>query len=482
MNPGFARRLVLVQSVAISLLLLGIVLAGTLIAFGVYAHAQQAQLDETIADVAAYVDAHGPPATARELADAVATRFFRPDVDIVMLDEHRRVEIRSRTPDSSRRRLSLVAVDDVARTSSPSSRPPPPPAARLAIAAASFFGLNWAHGKYGSVDVIVRPDDRVFSATIARFVPGILLAVLFSVVLGIVLARLLAREALRPLDDVTKALERFADGDLSPQPIPADSKQQLGALAVAYNGAIAQMADAFAERDEANAAMQQFIMDAGHQLRTPLTVIRGFIGILRRGDLREPHDRERILETMNRQSLLMGTMIDRLMLLDRWEHSTSDARPIDVSQLVEDVVTPISEAAAPRHVRLDVAPGALAAIDPSELGHAVTNLLDNALKYTGGSVDVRVRQSPAQVEIEVADEGPGMAPRELAHAFDRFYRGETRRNVEGSGLGLSIAKAAVERARGTLRVQSGPAGTRFTIALPPSRTASLERPVEVTTT
>jgi signal transduction histidine kinase len=185
---------------------------------------------------------------------------------------------------------------------------------------------------------------------------------------------------------------------------------------------------------------------------------------------------------MNRQSLLMGTMIDRLMLLDRWEHSTSDARPIDVSQLVEDVVTPISEAAAPRHVRLDVAPGALAAIDPSELGHAVTNLLDNALKYTGGSVDVRVRQSPAQVEIEVADEGPGMAPRELAHAFDRFYRGETRRNVEGSGLGLSIAKAAVERARGTLRVQSGPAGTRFTIALPPSRTASLERPVEVTTT
>jgi signal transduction histidine kinase len=75
-----------------------------------------------------------------------------------------------------------------------------------------------------------------------------------------------------------------------------------------------------------------------------------------------------------------------------------------------------------------------------------------------------------------------MAPKELAHAFDRFYRGETRRNVEGSGLGLSIAKAAVERAKGTIRVQSGPGGTRFTIALPPSRTVPLERPVEVITT
>ncbi len=470
MNPAFARRLVFVQSVAISAAFVILVFVGAAIAFTIHVRALQTQLDDMLTDVRAYVALHGQPRSAQDLAQVVATRFFRPDVDVLILDPKTRAEVRARSPQAIRQRLSFVALDVSPRNSSPNKRPQAPPASRLATAAASVFGLAPAQASFGDMDIIIRADDRVFGATIGSFVPSFAIALGLAIVLGVLLARILAHQALRPLVDVTAALERFAAGDLSPQPIVADRKHQLGALAVAYNGAIAQMAHAFSERDRAQAAMKQFIADAGHQLRTPLTVIRGFIAVLRKGDLRGPEDRAHILATMNRQSVIMGSLIDKLILLDRWQQGSPNGtyEPIDVSQLVEDVVSPIAEALPARDIRIDVGPGgASARIDPGDLTHAVTNLVDNALKYTAGPVDVRVRPNRATVVIDVNDRGPGMSPAEVRHAFDRFYRGETRRDVDGSGLGLSIAKAAVERAGGTLSVESDTrTGSRFSIVLP----------------
>jgi len=482
MNSAFERRLVFVQSVAISAVLVLLVVGVAVVAFTIHVRSLQAQLTDTLSDVTAYVAVHQPKG-AQELGQAIATRFFRPEDDVLILDPQTRVEVRSRSQASSRQQLSLVAVDVSPRNSSPSKRPQAPPASRLATAVASVFGLGGAQATFGNIDVIVRADDRVFGATIGRFVPSFAFAVAIAILVGVLLARWLAHQALRPLVDVTAALERFAAGDLSPQLIPADRNHQLGVLSVAYNGAIAQMTHAFSERDRAQAAMKQFIADAGHQLRTPLTVIRGFIAVLRKGDLRSPDDRAHILATMNRQSLIMGSLIDKLILLDRWEQGPRElsCEAIDVSQLVEDVVSPIAEALPARLIRIDVGRGASAQIDPGDLAHAVTNLVDNALKYTAGAIDVRVRPNAAAVQIDVADEGPGMSPAELRHAFDRFYRGETRRDVDGSGLGLSIAKAAVERAGGSLGVESDTlAGSRFSIVLPRRlQSAQILQPVEV---
>jgi two-component system OmpR family sensor kinase len=233
------------------------------------------------------------------------------------------------------------------------------------------------------------------------------------------------------------------------------------------------MQRAFAERDRANDAMRQFIADAGHQLRTPLTVIRGFIAILRKGELRTPQDRERILETMHRQSALMSSLVDKLMLLDRWEdeRERTASEPIDVSRLVSDVVAPLAEAHPGRDVRVDAPKCELAAIDPMELSHAVTNIVDNALKYTSGALEVAVKRDGKNVVVTVTDEGPGMTPAEVRHAFDRFFRG-SRRDVDGTGLGLAIARRAIERAGGTLTLRSDPAaGSAFTIALPSAGSA-----------
>ena len=279
---------------------------------------------------------------------------------------------------------------------------------------------------------------------------------------------MLTRQALRPLAEVTAALERFAAGDLTPQPVGTDGRHRLDALARAYNGAIEQVARAFAERERAQAGMRQFIADAGHQLRTPLTVIRGFTAILRQGDLREKGDYVRILDAMNRQSLAMGSLIDKLILLERWESGDEPvaAEAIDVTQLVEDVVSPIAEA-HPARVVFELGEARSAAIDPSDLAQAVTNLVDNALKYAQGAVAVHVGGSESRVVIDVTDEGPGMNPDEVRHIFDRFYRGANRRQIEGSGLGLAIARRAIQRAGGTLTVESAPdIGSRFRIELP----------------
>jgi signal transduction histidine kinase len=104
-------------------------------------------------------------------------------------------------------------------------------------------------------------------------------------------------------------------------------------------------------------------------------------------------------------------------------------------------------------------------IDPSELGYVVTNLTDNAVKYGIGDVAVSVRSEDSQAVIEVADKGPGIPSTDATRVFDRFYRG-AQRDVAGSGLGLAIVKRAVERARGTISLDTSPGGSRFTVHLP----------------
>ena len=210
----------------------------------------------------------------------------------------------------------------------------------MILGLATAFGLQSLYSHVGNLYIIVRSNDATLVSAVRTFFIPLLVALVLAVACGILIARALTRQALRPLDDVTEALQRFASGDLTPQLIAADERHELRSLAVAYNGAIEQMERAFAARDHANTSMRQFIADAGHQLRTPLTVLQGFIAILRRGGFDSPGDRERILDTMNDQSRIMGSLIDKLILLERWEGAEATAAsvtPIDVGTLVADL-------------------------------------------------------------------------------------------------------------------------------------------------
>lgn len=465
MSASFERRLTIVSAVVIGGGLFLIVLALGLVAFSFYIGALNHDVDDAISDVRSVLQLSSPPPEDARLAShRITAQLFSPQMRITLFDQHRRVEIYRRSA------TTPYTVVVTPRNNATRDYPIDTFGARSTLALATLFGLLPQRAVVGPLLVSVRVQEPALAAGVKQLLSMLGFALICAVAFGIAFARLLVLQALRPLNDVTTALERFAAGDLTPRAIPAHADHQLQDLTRAYNGAIAQMEHAFGERDRAHGAMRQFMSDAGHQLRTPLTVIRGFIGVLLRGDLRSPADHSDILTRMNGQCMLMGSLIEKLILLDVWEHDEQSAPPgiVDVSQLVEDVVSPIAETWPAREVALDLAPGAMARIDPIGCSHALTNLVDNALKYAPGApVDVTLRFDPRFIEIVVADHGPGFTEEEQRHIFDRFYRGPLNRDVPGSGLGLPIARSAIEHAHGTLVVDSSPGqGARFIIRLP----------------
>lgn len=461
MRTRLARRMQTLAAIEISIVLAAAILAGALLGFGAYIRSISNELSGTLAQLQAALTRTSLP-DARAGGIFAASLLLGSDSEIVFLDANTRVAVfRERRTDSK----PVVAI----RHRGDLSGDPPVsgPLTRIILGLATAFGLAPLYAHVGNVYVIVRSNDAALVRTVQSFAIPLLVALALAVVCATLVARALTKQALRPLDDVTAALARFALGDLTPQPIAADERQELGSLAAAYNGAIEQMERAFAARDRANTSMRQFIADAGHQLRTPLTVVQGFIAILRRGGIESPPDRDRILDTMNDQSRIMGELIDKLILLERWEsvQNPETAAPIDVGTLVADLISPIADAHPERRFDVSTQSGVLAAIDPTELGYVVTNLADNAIKYGEGEIEIRVGARDGTAVIEVADRGPGIPSTDATRVFDRFYRG-TQRDVAGSGLGLAIVKRAVERAGGTISLDTSPKGSRFIVQLP----------------
>jgi two-component system, OmpR family, sensor kinase len=461
MNTRLARRIQTLAAIEISLVLVAVLAAGALFAFGAYVRTLSNELAGTLGELQVSLAKSTPP-SARASGEYAASLLLGTGGEIVFLDSDERVTVYRLHRADAHPVITVRSRGDLSGDPHGSG-----PFARVIVGLATAFGLQSLYAHVGSVYIIVKSNEATLVSTVRTFLIPLLAALVVAIVCGILIARALTGQALRPLDDVTAALARFASGDLTPQLIAADSRHELGSLAIAYNGAIEQMERAFAARDRANASMRQFIADAGHQLRTPLTVVQGFIAILRRGGFESPKDREHILDTMNDQSRIMGSLIDKLILLERWEspEATPSSIPIDVGTLVADLVGPIADAHPDRRFAISTESGILASIDPTELGYVVTNLTDNAVKYGVGEIAVRVHSHDSRAFIEVVDEGPGIPSTDVARVFDRFYRG-TQRDVPGSGLGLAIVKRAVERAHGTISLNTSPRGSRFIVELP----------------
>jgi signal transduction histidine kinase len=467
MRTRLARRMQTLAAIEISIVLAAVILAGALFAFGAYVRSVSNELSGTLAQLQTSL-IRTPLPDARAGGAFAASLLLGSGSEIVFLDANTRVTVYRAHRADPKPVVTVRPRGDLSGDPRASGQ-----LSRIILGLATAFGLQSLFAHVGSVYVIVKSNDAALVRTVGSSTIPLLIALVVASVCATLVARTLTRQALRPLDDVTSALARFASGDLTPQPIAADERHELGSLAMVYNGAIAQMERAFAARDRANTSMRQFIADAGHQLRTPLTVVQGFIAILRRGGIESAPDRDRILDTMTDQSRIMGALIDKLILLERWEsvQTPQPAAPIDVGTLVADLISPIADAHPDRHFEVSTQSGVLAAIDPTELGYVVTNLADNAVKYGEGAIAVAVSARDGTAVIEVADRGPGIPSTDATRVFDRFYRG-SQRDVAGSGLGLAIVKRAVERAGGTISLDTSPNGSRFTVHLPRLPTSS----------
>lgn len=282
------------------------------------------------------------------------------------------------------------------------------------------------------------------------------------------LGRWIAQAALRPVSDITDSLRALADGDFTQRRFMAPGGDEIGSLTVAYNDAAASVASAMDERRETEERMRQFVADAGHELRTPLTVIGGYIDVLRRGAITEPTIARQILGTMSIEKEHMRSLIDRLMRLARLDSETPPhSETIDLADLLRTQCDAARRLDDSRVIDYSVEGGDTIEADRAEIGEAIWNVVENALKYAPEApIHLRAVRMNGHTLISVADEGPGMAESERIHAFERFYRGDQRGEITGSGLGLAIAKRAVERAGGTIEIASAPnQGTTVTMTL-----------------
>jgi signal transduction histidine kinase len=314
----------------------------------------------------------------------------------------------------------------------------------------------------------ILPDPDVTQRVGGWLLFGVLLFAAIAGVLSWLGGRYITWQVLRPLIDVTHALQRFAARDFTPQPIAVAGKSDFDAIALAYNAAATQVASAFAERAQAETQMRQFVADAGHELRTPLTIVLGYIDLLRRrADAGDERSR-RIFASISVEGARMRTLIDNLVLLARMEgEDVRPAEPFDLRLLVDEIVE--SRRLLHPGVRVECALAVDAQVvgDRTEIYEAIANVVDNAFKYAPGSpVRIEAKAAEGGVELTIADRGPGIHRDDREAIFDRFYRGATRGEVEGSGLGLAIAKRALERAGGALSLaRTSDQGTTFAIRL-----------------
>lgn len=341
---------------------------------------------------------------------------------------------------------------------------------RFGFAVATLFGVRVAPPQPFLEGMIsFGPDPQLFQNMALAFFAIVFLAAVLVAVTAWLIGRYITGHAIRPLVDVTEALQRFAARDFRTHPITVAERSDFAVLGHAYNAAAAQVGAAFEEREAAEAQMRQFVADAGHELRTPLTIVLGYIDVLRRrmGEL-DARTRD-VFDAIGSEGRRMRVLIDNLVLLAKLEgEETRPVEPFAFAPLIEEIVE-LRRGVSPG-VRFDVdlrADGEVIG-DRPEIYEAVANIVDNALKYAPGSpVRIDLTAGPgAALTLAVADEGPGIDPRDREAIFERFYRGASRGEVEGSGLGLAIAKRAVERAGGSLRLDERvERGTRFVMTL-----------------
>jgi signal transduction histidine kinase len=283
------------------------------------------------------------------------------------------------------------------------------------------------------------------------------LAALLAAVLG---GYLLLRRALRTVTKVTRAAEEARRGDLTQRLSYAGPDDEVGRLARTMNQMLAQL-------DASFSAQRRLLADVSHQLRTPLTVVRGHLEVLARSGHANSNEQSETVALVIDELTQMSLMAERLLLLGRAvEPDFLHEQSVDLRALLDE----LSDAArvmALRNWWFGPVPALTVRGDRAKLRGALLNLIDNAVKATTGDDSIGISATLGDdLAIEIADTGRGISPEEQPLVFDRFRRSVSS-SYHGSGLGLAIAKAVAEAHNGRVELSSVPgAGTRVTIILP----------------
>nr|WP_206314034.1 HAMP domain-containing sensor histidine kinase [Streptomyces coryli] len=302
------------------------------------------------------------------------------------------------------------------------------------------------------------------------------------------------RAGLRPLRRIETTAAAIAAGDLADRvPELAPPRTELGRLSAALNGMLDRIEASDAERAAAADRMRRFIADAGHELRTPLFGIKGYTELYRMGGMPEQADIDAAMSRIEGEAGRLVRLVEDLLLLARLDEQSAAAglplklTPMDLRTLAADALHDLRALAPGRPVTLTGPgggpPGGAPVLgDEARLRQVTSNLVGNAVAHTppGSPVRIGVGSEDGMAVLELADEGPGMAPEQAARVFDRFYRADDARGragdagrpdggggAGGAGLGLAIVESLVAAHGGRVELRTAPgAGAVFRVLLP----------------
>jgi two-component system sensor histidine kinase MprB len=288
----------------------------------------------------------------------------------------------------------------------------------------------------------------------------LLLISLVGIVGAAVLGWLFARRIVRPIERLRATAEQIARTQDLDAPIPESGSGEVGSLAGSFSTMVGALA-------ESKRQQQQLVADASHELRTPLTSLRTNAELLDRTGALTPEQRDRAVQGIRLEVNELTDLVSELVELATDQADDEVPEPVALAGLAEDVVARTRRRTGREiTVTVDGAAGT-ALIGPHAVDRALSNLVENAVKYSPGAIEVVVRGQ----QVEVLDRGPGIAPDDQAHVFDRFYRAATARTEPGSGLGLAIVQQIVERQGGRVWARSrdgGGAAVGFELPAAPS--------------
>jgi two-component system, OmpR family, phosphate regulon sensor histidine kinase PhoR len=313
--------------------------------------------------------------------------------------------------------------------------------------------------------------DRVASEI--RF--NIILASLIALVVIAAASVIVSRRIVRPITDITESVATIREGNLAAR-VPVTTRDEISLVAQAINELMERMNLTITQLKKLEQVRSEFLGNVSHELRTPLFALQGFIETLQDGAIDDPAVNRDFLAKAHNHAMRLNTLLKDLIDISRIESGEMrmSFRYFPLQDFLHSVVEGMHPLADARDISLTAAPGSelprQVMGDKDRLAQALTNLIDNAIKYTtpGGKVTVAVRDAGDRVWIDVIDTGVGMAAEHLPRIFERFYRVDKERSREagGTGLGLAIVKHIIEAHGGKVEVHSEPGkGSTFSFSV-----------------
>jgi two-component system heavy metal sensor histidine kinase CusS len=316
----------------------------------------------------------------------------------------------------------------------------------------------------GKTYTIQLAQDRSSDKQLKRKFGLVITAVLLCGILASALiAVTITRRGLHPLGEMTRSLERIGPTHLNERVAPAGWPRELQPLAVAFDEMLARLEESFTR-------LSQFSADLAHELRTPIANILGEAQVALTRD-RTPSEYREVIASAIAECERLSAIVDNLLFVARVDAAREPItrKLFDGHAAVEKIAAFYRTLAEDRHIAINCLGEGEIDADPVLFERVVSNLVDNALRFTPdrGTIQISIIAKAGHSEVTVSDSGPGIAAEHLPHVFDRFYRADSSRSSSGAGLGLALVKAIVDLHGGSARIESEVnRGTRVILVFP----------------